>query len=63
MLGLILNGPAHADNPGSLEQFGGVPVLAHLPPLAPLSAESLAGEWRRQDLSSKFQTLLGTQQP
>jgi len=63
VLGLILNGPAHADNPGSLEQFGGVPVLAHLPPLAPLSAESLAGEWRRQDLSSKFQTLLGTQQP
>ena len=63
VLGLILNGPDHADNPGTLEQFGEIPVLAHLPPLDPLSAESLAGEWRRQDLSSKFRKLLGTQQP
>ena len=63
VLGLILNGPDHADNPGTLEQFGEIPVLAHLPRLDPLSAESLAGEWRRQDLSSKFRKLLGTQQP
>ena len=63
VLGLILNGPDHADNPGTLEQFGEIAVLAHLPPLDPLSAESLAGEWRRQDLSSKFRKLLGTQQP
>ncbi len=63
VLGLILNGPAHADNPGTLEQFGGVPVLAHLPALSPLTAESLAREWQRQGLSSKFQDLLGIQQP
>ena len=63
VLGLILNGPAHADNPAAVEHFGGVPVLAHLPPLAPLTAESLAREWRRQHLSSKFQDLLGIQQP
>jgi len=63
VLGLILNGPAHADNPGTLEQFGGVPVLAHLPKLSPLTAESLAREWKRQGLSSKFQDLLGIQQP
>ena len=63
VLGLILNGPAHADNPATLEHFGGVPVLAHLPPLAPLTAESLAREWRRQHLSSKFQDLLGIKQP
>ncbi len=63
VLGLILNGPAHADNPGPLEQFGGVPVLAHLPKLSPLTAESLAREWKRQGLSSKFQDLLGIHQP
>lgn len=32
VLGLILNGPLHADNPGTLKQFGDVPVLAQLSP-------------------------------
>ena len=54
VLGLILNGPRHADNPKTLEQFGGVPVLAELPPLEPLSAEALAEQWLQQDLSPKF---------
>ena len=57
VLGLILNGPPHADNPGTLEQFGGIPVLAQLPPLATLDASSLEQEWRHQGLSSKFQEL------
>ena len=57
VLGLILNGPPHADNPGTLEQFGGIPVLAQLPPLATLDASSLDQQWRQQGLSSKFQEL------
>ena len=55
VLGLILNGPHHADNPKTLEQFGGVPVLAELPPLNPLSAEALAEQWQQQELGPKFQ--------
>ena len=58
VLGLILNGPSHADNPRTLEHFGQVPVLAQLPPLEPLSAEALANCWREQDLTSKFQQVL-----
>ena len=58
VLGLILNGPIHADNPRTLEHFGQVPVLAQLPPLEPLSAEALANCWREQDLTSKFQQVL-----
>ena len=54
VLGLILNGPRHADNPKTLEQFGGVPVLAELPPLEPLSAEALEEQWLQQDLGPKF---------
>ena len=57
VLGLILNGPPHADNPGTLEQFGGIPVLAQLPPLKTLSASSLHQQWQQQELSSKFQEL------
>ncbi len=48
VLGLVLNGPAHADNPGTLEQLGGVPVLGQLPPLQPPNGEALAVEWERQ---------------
>ena len=57
VLGLILNGPRHADNPRTLEQFGGVPVLAELPPLVPLSAETLAEQWQQQSLGPKFRQL------
>ncbi len=58
VLGLILNGPPHADNPGTLEQFGGIPVLAQLPPLNPLDAHALDRQWRQQGLSTKFRQLL-----
>ena len=58
VLGLILNGPPHADNPGTLEQFGGIPVLAQLPPLNPLDAHALDRQWRQQSLSTKFRQLL-----
>ena len=58
ILGLILNGPPHADNPATLEQFGGAPVLGHLPPLRPLTAEALEHEWELQNLSDVIQTAL-----
>jgi len=44
----VLNGPPHADNPRTLEQLGGVPVLAQLPPLQPPSAAALAQQWQQQ---------------
>ena len=48
VLGLVLNGPPHADNPRTLEQLGGVPVLAELPPLKPPTAAALAQQWQQQ---------------
>ena len=58
VLGLILNGPLHVDNPATLEQLGGVPVLAQLPPLQELNAQQLAKAWQLQELSSTFQRLM-----
>jgi dethiobiotin synthetase len=58
VLGLILNGPHHSDNPTTLETFGGIPVLAQLPPLTPLNREALQQQWHDQRLSPKFQELL-----
>ena len=54
VIGLILNGPAHADNPRTLAEIADVPVLAQLPPLKPLNAEALRNEWLKQDLGPKF---------
>ena len=54
VLGLVLNGPLHPDNPRTLEAFGGVPVLAQLPPLHPLTASDLQAEWHTSALPSKL---------
>ena len=54
VLGLVLNGPLHADNPRTLEELGGVPVLAELPPLARLDAAALAEVWRSSGLARRL---------
>jgi dethiobiotin synthetase len=60
VFGLVLNGPLHPDNPLTLEQFGGIPILAHLPPLADLNATALAEQWHQQQLSITFKRLLSS---
>jgi len=55
VLGVLLNGPAHANNPSTLEQLGGVPLLGCLPPLERVDATSLEAEWRKLGLAHKLQ--------
>ena len=55
VLGLVLNGPRHADNPRTLEQLGGVPVLCELPPLDPLDAAALQAQWQASALARTLQ--------
>jgi len=54
ILGLLLNGPDHADNPRTLQQIGGVSVLGCLPPLQTLSRSSLQTQWQALGLSHKL---------
>ena len=51
VLGLVLNGPLHPDNPITLEQLGRLPVLAELPPLDPLNREALRRQWEGSRLA------------
>jgi dethiobiotin synthetase len=51
VLGLVLNGAPHADNPRTLEELGGLPVLAQLPPLAAPGAATLAEQWQQQRMT------------
>ena len=45
---VILVGPEHRDNRDAIEHWGGVPVIAHLPPLADTAALAAhpATAWR-----------------
>lgn len=47
--GVLLAGPANPDNLEAIEHYGGVTVLGHLPPLEPLTRESLASPAGRLD--------------
>lgn len=58
ILGLFLNGPNHSDNPKTLQQFGDVPIIGHLPILSEITSENLAQEWKTQNLESTFIELL-----
>ena len=54
VLGLVLNGPPHPDNPRTLVQMTGVPVLAELPTLSCLDAAGLCEQWRASVLADRL---------
>ncbi len=58
IVGVILNGPLHADNPKTIHDFGGVPILAELPKLSPLTSETLQEEWQKQKLIHRIKSRL-----
>jgi len=55
VLGIVLNGPPHNDNPKTLEQFGDTKILASLPIFEEVSAEKLSQEWNKQQLDKKLE--------
>ena len=59
LLGLVLNGPLHPDNPTTLAALAQAPVLAQLPPLEPLTASGLAAQWQAQDLGRTLTAAMG----
>ena len=58
VLGIVLNGPPHDDNPKTLEQFGETKILARLPIFEELSAKVLSQEWKKQKLDQKLKQYL-----
>jgi dethiobiotin synthase len=49
--GVILNGPPQPENARAIERFGATPILGLLPPLLPLSCETLRATAATWDLS------------
>jgi len=58
LLGLLLNGPPHPDNPRTLAELSGAPVLGQLPHLDPLDAQALASQWQSQGLAHTLKAAL-----
>ena len=58
VLGIVLNGPHHNDNPKTLEQFGDTKILARLPIFEEVSAKLLSQEWKKQKLDQKFKQFI-----
>lgn len=54
VLGIVLNGPPHKDNPKTLEQFGDTKILASLPIFEEVNAKVLSQEWNKQQLDQKL---------
>jgi len=54
LLGIVLNGPRHNDNPKTLEQFGDTKILASLPIFNKISSKILSQEWGKQQLDQKL---------
>ena len=54
VLGIVLNGPPHDDNPKTLEQFGDTKILAYLPIFNEVNAKTLSQEWNKQQLDQKL---------
>mgnify|MGYP001392536611 FL=1 len=59
ILGLILNGPNHKDNPKTLEDLTKLPLIANIPKFPKLNREDLANTWVEQNISAKLIRLLG----
>lgn len=55
VLGVLLNGPPHANNLATLEQLAGAPMLGCLPPLEAINSARLAEQWQQLELSHKLQ--------
>ena len=54
VLGVLLNGPDHPDNPRTLASIGGVPMLGCLPTLSEITGASLESQWQALALSHKL---------
>ncbi len=60
LIGVMLNGPPHKDNPKTIQEIGLTKVLGTIPPLKKIDSESLSKEWHRQGLDISLKKLLLT---
>tara|TARA_B100001769_G_C21900735_1_gene486388 strand:- start:41 stop:694 length:654 start_codon:yes stop_codon:yes gene_type:complete len=58
ILGLVINGPKHLDNPKTLKDFSGLPIIAEFPSIQKVDSKNLDILWEELNIKNKLISLL-----
>ena len=58
ILGLVINGKKHLDNPKTLNEFSSLPIIAEFPFIQKIDSNNLDILWEKLDIKNKLITLL-----
>jgi len=61
ILGLVVNGEKHLDNPKTLVDFSGIPLIAEFPYIKKMESNNLDILWKELDIKNKLISLLNSQ--
>ncbi len=60
ILGLVVNGEKHLDNPKTLVDFSGIPLIAEFPYIKKIDSNNLDILWKELDIKNKLISLLNS---
>ena len=60
ILGLVINGTKHLDNPKTLTEFSGLPIIAEFPSIKKIDSKNLDILWEELNIKNKLITLLNS---
>ncbi len=60
ILGLVVNGEKHLDNPRTLFDFSGIPLIAEFPYIKKIDSNNLDILWKELDIKNKLISLLNS---
>ncbi|MDC3019635.1 dethiobiotin synthase [Prochlorococcus sp. AH-736-E15] len=58
ILGLVVNGEKHIDNPKTLVEFGGIPLITEFPHIKKIDSNNFDILWKEMDIKNKLFSLL-----
>ena len=60
ILGLVINGEKHLDNPKTLVKFSGIPIITEFPFIKEIDSNNLDILWKELDIKNKLVSLLNS---
>ena len=58
ILGIVINGKKHLDNPRTLTEFSGLPIIAEFPLLDNLNTKDLDILWKELNIKTKLDSII-----
>ena len=58
IIGLVINGEKHLDNPNTLTKFSGLPIIAEFPYIQNINSNNLDILWKELNIKNKLITLI-----